>query len=100
MHEGELTVQVDRTSWLDQALSRFHKGTIGLPKNTTTSYKSHIMSLVKRYEFDNEGQVSSKYINTGMDHLGHVEKLRGIALPLSDISSDKREHREVSVVQE
>jgi hypothetical protein len=81
-NEAELTVQVDRTSWLDQALSRFHKGTIGLPKNTMTSYKSHIMSLVKRYEFDNEGQVTSRYINTGMDHLGHCRNYAEVALPL------------------
>ena len=42
-------VSVDRTSWLDVALNRFHNKTIILPKDISNEYREHIKNQIRRY---------------------------------------------------
>jgi hypothetical protein len=75
-------ITVDRTSWLDVALGRFHIGTIDLPNDTSTEAIEHLQNLVKRYRKDSYGNPISEYINIGADHFGHSRCYSEIALPL------------------
>lgn len=77
------TITVDRTSWLDASLGRFHNKTIQLPMDTSREYKEHIKSLIRVYEKDKDGNPIGKYINQGDDHFGHARNYNEIALPLA-----------------
>lgn len=76
-------ITVDRTSWLDVALNRFHIDTIALPQDTSLEYREQIQNLVKRYEKDSSGNPTGKYINIGPDHFAHARCYSEIALPLA-----------------
>ena len=80
---GEHTIKVDRTSWLDAALARFHNGTIKLPIDTSREYKEHIKALIRVYEKDADNNPVGKYVNQGDDHFGHARNYSEIALPLA-----------------
>jgi hypothetical protein len=92
---NELNVLVDRTSWIDLALSRFRSNMITLPKDIPTEYKNHIKSLVRVYEKDKDGNPIAKYVKAGSDedHFAHARTYSEIALPLAAalaVSSDYR----------
>lgn len=79
-------ITVDRTSWIDMALNRFHKGKKGirLPYDLKMEYKEHIMNLVKVYSKDGDGNTISTYMNGGRDdHYGHTRTYAEIALSLA-----------------
>jgi hypothetical protein len=85
VNREELTVNVDRTSWLDLSQSRFKSGSIRLPKDIPREYKRHIMSIVRIYEKDKEGNPVGKYVKAGShdDHFAHSRNYSEIALPLA-----------------
>ena len=76
-------VSVDRTSWLDLSLGRFRTKRISLPRNTDLEYKTHIKSLVRISEKDDDGNVIGRYIKNGEDHYAHARNYAEIALPLA-----------------
>lgn len=84
-NEEELTVSVDRTSWLDLSLGRFKTGTISLPKDIPREYRRHVTSLVRVYEKDADGNPVGKYVKAGSaeDHFAHARNYSEIALPLT-----------------
>jgi hypothetical protein len=83
--EDELTLTVDRTSWLDLALGRFRTKSISLPQDIPREYKRHMMSLVRIYEKDVDGNPIGKYVKAGSeaDHFAHARNYSEMALPLA-----------------
>ena len=75
-------IVVDRTSWLDAALNRFHIGTITIPRDTPEEYKSHLKNIVRHYREKN-GNPIAEYITTGADHFTHARCYSELALPLA-----------------
>jgi len=82
---NELNVTVDRTSWIDLALSRFRARTITLPKDISREYRNHIKAPVRIYEKDKDGNPIAKYVKAASeeDHLAHARVYSEIALPLA-----------------
>ena len=78
----EMIVNVNRTSWLDLSLGRFHNGKISIPADTPKEYKDHLKALVRIYGEDADGNPIGKYVNTSDDHYGHARNYAEIALPL------------------
>lgn len=76
-------VSVDRTSWLDVALNRFHNGTITLPQDVSNEYRTQIRNQIRRYRKNNLGNPIGEYLSIGDDHLGHARCYDEIALPLA-----------------
>lgn len=76
-------ISVDRTSWLDAALNRFHNNTITLPRDISNEYRAHLQNQVRRYGVDASGNPVGSYVSTGDDHLGHARCYAEIALPLA-----------------
>ena len=74
-------ITVDRTTWLDVSLNRFHNQTITLPQDVGAEYRSHIINQIRRYEKDKNGNPVGRYISIGPDHLGHARCYDEIALP-------------------
>ena len=90
---NELSVTVDRTSWLDLSLSRFRNQMISLPKDIPREYREHIKALVRVYEKDKDGNPIARYVKAGSedDHFAHARNYSEIALPLAAsiaVSSD------------
>jgi hypothetical protein len=77
------TVAVDRTNWLDQSFSRFHRQTQSLPNDFEEEYRKNIKALVRVPELDNNGNPTAKYKNTKPDHYAHANNYSEIALPLA-----------------
>lgn len=87
-------VTVDRTSWLDQSLSRFKNGTIFIPKNLPKEYPAHIKALVRVYQRTEDksrqtratvhstGEVKTFFQKTGDDHYAHANNYCEIGLRL------------------
>lgn len=87
-------VTVDRTSWLDLSLGRFHNGTIALPTDVSAKYKEQIKSPVRIYKKDEYGNPVGDYISVcknskaiedsanAKDHFGFARCYNEIALPL------------------
>jgi hypothetical protein len=80
---GTPTATVDRTSWLDASLGRFHNKRIILPRDVSLSFRDHIKSLVRIYEKDNTGNYVASYADTGPDHFAHALNYAEMALPLA-----------------
>lgn len=81
---NEPTVQVDRTSWLDQSLGRFRTGLIELPYDTPQEYMDHMVALIKHFQKDRNGDVVGRYI-TGEhvpDHYAHARNYAEIAFKM------------------
>lgn len=77
-------ITVDRTTWLDQALSRFIQQTIVLPGDISQEYKTHQTALVRMYrEHRISGERIALYRSTGPDHFGHSRNYSEIALKLA-----------------
>lgn len=83
--DDELTVKVDRTSWLDLSLGRFKNGTITLPMDTTLDYKQQIQAQVRIPKKDSNGNPVTRYETPGnrADHYGHARNYAEIALPFA-----------------
>jgi hypothetical protein len=83
-NDGEMTVAVDRTSWLDISLGRFKAKTISLPIDVSLEYREHIKSLVRVYKKDQYGQQIARYVSGNTpDHFGHARNYCEVALPLA-----------------
>jgi len=80
---GTSTATVDRTSWMDAALGRFHDTRIMLPMDVSRMFRDHIKSPVRMYEKDNQGNYVASYTETGPDHFAHALVYAEIALPLA-----------------
>ena len=82
---GEM-VTVDRTCWLDLALSRFQNEQIALPVNIPAEYKEHIKAMVRMPKEIRNKTLNKKqkyiYVATGPDHFAHARNYSEIALKL------------------
>ena len=83
-HPDSVMVSVDRTVWIDQALSRFMNGTISLPKDIPNDYRKHVQALVRIYEKDKKGEIGVFYKKVGPDHFAHARTYSEIALRLCE----------------
>lgn len=82
--QEEHTMSVDRTSWLDLALSRFQRQTIVLPIDLSEQYKKHIKALVRVYKKDGNGNPVGKYVHGHEDdHFAHARNYSELALQLA-----------------
>lgn len=83
--DEELSVNVDRTSWLDMSLGRFRNKMIKLPLDTKEEYKTNIKAQVRLLTKDRNGNLQSKYVTPGEipDHYAHAHTYAEIALPLA-----------------
>lgn len=82
--ESELSMSVDRTSWMDCALGRFKNQTITIPVNTELEYRKHLMAPTRIYKTDSDGNAVGRYVvgNEG-DHYAHARTYSEIALKLA-----------------
>lgn len=80
---AEPSLSVDRTSWLDLALGRFHSSHIRLPLNTDLEYRRQIKALVRIYDKDQWGNPIGVYKKSkdDEDHYAHARNYAEIALP-------------------
>lgn len=83
--DNELSVQVDRTSWLDLSLSRFRNNMITLPRDIPVEYKNNICAPVRVYRKDRQGDSIAEYVKAESkeDHFAHARNYSEIALPLA-----------------
>lgn len=82
--DEEHTMTVDRTSWLDVALSRFKRNTIRIPVDSPMEYKEHLKALVRIYKKDALGNPIGKYDKgNNDDHYAHARCYCEIALGLA-----------------
>lgn len=82
-NEDQHKITVDRTSWLDTALHRFHTKRIILPQDVSHEYQNHIKSLIRYYKKDEQGNPTGHYVSDGPDHFGHARCYAEIALPFA-----------------
>lgn len=80
-HDDSWEMSVDRTSWLDVTLNRFHNKTIILPQDVSAEFRLHITKLVRRYETDKNNNPIGRYINIGADHFAHALVYSELSLP-------------------
>jgi hypothetical protein len=83
LNDDELTVTVNRTSWLDASQGRFREGRILIPQDYPRSYPKHISALVRNPTRDASGRPSANYISTGPDHYAFANLYNEIALPIA-----------------
>ncbi len=83
--EGSHCVSVDRTSWMDVALGRFHRGTILLPRDLPQRAKDHLQKPVRVTKKDKRGNIVAQYVTgeNDPDHHAHSRTYSEIALPLA-----------------
>lgn len=83
--EVDLAVVVDRTSWLDMSLGRFHRKSILLPMETDQEYMDQIKAPVREYIKDKNGNPIGRYTtpNAKADHYAHARNYSEIALALA-----------------
>jgi len=83
--EDEQQITVDRTSWLDQTLSRFKEpSTVKIPVDTPLEFNEHIKCPVRIYERDRDGNPVARYVmSQGQDHYAHAFNYAEIALPIA-----------------
>ena len=82
--DGDI-VTVNRTMWLDQALSRFKESrkTIALPIDTPMEYKDNIRALVRSYKRNEQsGEMTARYVSGSADHYGFSRLFSEVALAL------------------
>lgn len=84
LKDDNLVINVDRTSWLDQSLGRFKKGTITLPIDTFFEFKEHVKAPLRVPQRDKNGNPIARYVNGNKaDHYAHSLNYCEIALPLA-----------------
>lgn len=78
-------INVDRTSWLDTALGRFHTGRVLLPQDTEQEFKEHIQNIVRVPKLDKDDNPIVEYETkeNKQDHYAHAFTYAEIALPLA-----------------
>ena len=82
--EEEHTMSVDRTSWIDLAMSRFRRKKIILPKDLSIDYKSHLKAPVRVYTKDVLGNPIGKYVTGNEDdHFAHSRTYAELAIQLA-----------------
>jgi len=83
--EASHGVSVDRTSWLDLSLGRFHRQSISLPRDISQRAKEHLKTPVRVTQRDRSGNTVAKYVTgeNDADHLAHSRTYSEIALPLA-----------------
>lgn len=82
-HTGAPIATVDRTNWLTGTLGRFRSNRIRLPRDVTEEYRSHMKSLVRTYEKNDQGEMEVVFKKRGADHFAHSLNYAEIALPLA-----------------
>lgn len=80
---GAPIVTVDRTSWIDATLGRFHSSRISLPADVSMEFRDHQKNLIRTYERDGNNQPKATYLTVGQDHYAHALCYSEIALPLA-----------------
>ncbi len=85
--EVDQAINVDRTSWLDLSLGRFHRGQEGilLPSDIDQEYFDQIKAQVREYLKDKDGNPVGRYTTpeSKADHYGHSRNYCEIALTLA-----------------
>lgn len=85
--ETELSVSVDRTSWLDSSLGRIRRGKpwMRLPHNVDFEYRNQLKTLTRIYEEDQNGNPIGRYVREkgAADHYAHARNYSEIALGLA-----------------
>lgn len=84
--ENEPSISVDRTSWLDLSLGRFHgtKKRIILPLDFDNEYREHLKAPIRLYERDKDGNPIGRYDSgSDPDHYAHARNYSEIALNLA-----------------
>lgn len=81
--DDEHTVSVDRTTWLDQSLGRFHNQTVAVPVDLSDDFKKQIKEPIRVYERDANGNPVGRYVNVNADHFAHAFNYAEIALPFA-----------------
>jgi hypothetical protein len=83
-NDEELSMSVDRTSWMDTALGRFKTNRIALPQDIDLEYREHLKAPVRIYEKDADGNPTGRYVTgTEEDHYAHARTYAEIALQLA-----------------
>ena len=80
---GAPIATVDRTNWIDAALSRFHTPRLLLPRDLSREFREHIKAEVRTYVKDEHKNPKAVYVETGPDHFCHALTYAEIALPLA-----------------
>jgi hypothetical protein len=70
---------VDRTSFMDMALRRFHRGKVSIPRDVGEVFQEHIKAPARTYLKDEEGHVRPVYVALGDDHFAHAMTLAEVA---------------------
>jgi hypothetical protein len=85
MHkEEERAITVDRTCWMDLALTRFRNRKIMLPADCSLEYKEHVKAPTRVYEKDQNGNPVGRYVTGNeADHMAHSRTYCEIALPFA-----------------
>jgi hypothetical protein len=79
----ELSVQVNRTAWLDLSLGRYRRKTIALPASVDTEYREHIKAPSRIYDKDKDGNAVGRHESgKSPDHYAHARNYSEIALAL------------------
>lgn len=92
---GTLLLKVNRTAWLDTALSRYKTGRILLPADLPNEYFVHLMALVRRYRRSADGDLIGHYISTGPDHSAFARVYSEIALVVGAAKFYNKDVREL-----
>jgi len=67
------TLSVHRTYWVDAALDMVRSKRLTLPSDLSLEYRSHLKAIVKKYDVDNDGNLTANYITRSKesDHFCH-----------------------------
>jgi len=63
---------VDRTTFLDLALGRFHKGKVSIPTRFPSVAREHLKAPMRTYELDEMGLPRGVYKSIADDHQAHA----------------------------
>lgn len=82
--EEQHTVSVERVTWMDTALGRFHSNRIDLPVDLSQEYKRHIKAPARVYTKDKDDNPIGRYEKkeNEPDHLAHARTYAELALPI------------------
>ncbi|MCP4897557.1 MAG: hypothetical protein GY906_11345 [bacterium] len=70
--QGVPCLTVDRTSFLDMVLGRFHKNKVTIPSNTQGIVREHLKAPIRTYEMDEMGMPRGVYKSIADDHFAHA----------------------------
>jgi len=83
-NDEELSMSVDRTSWMDSALGRFKNQKISIPQDISLEYREHLKAPVRIYEKDQDGNATGRYVTGNEeDHYAHARTYAEIALQMA-----------------